>query len=68
MLDWHQRRYLVPILVSDSGNQVYGLLLIKTGKLVEGDKVNCERAMAGHTRFGGHMVQASQPVQIVVCV
>lgn len=24
-----------------------------------GDKVNCERAMAGHTRFGGHMVQVS---------
>ncbi|WWD18148.1 riboflavin synthase, alpha subunit [Kwoniella shandongensis] len=27
------------------------------GELKVGDKVNCERAMAGHTRFGGHMVQ-----------
>ncbi|KAL7420868.1 Riboflavin synthase alpha chain [Cryptotrichosporon argae] len=27
------------------------------GKLVVGDGVNCERAMAAHTRFGGHMVQ-----------
>ncbi|WRT65909.1 riboflavin synthase, alpha subunit [Kwoniella shivajii] len=27
------------------------------GKLNIGDKVNCERAMSGKTRFGGHMVQ-----------
>ncbi|KAK8865671.1 riboflavin synthase, alpha subunit [Kwoniella newhampshirensis] len=27
------------------------------GEVKVGDKVNCERAMAGHTRFGGHMVQ-----------
>ncbi|WVO13103.1 riboflavin synthase, alpha subunit [Cryptococcus depauperatus] len=27
------------------------------GELKVGNKVNCERAMAGHTRFGGHMVQ-----------
>ncbi|KDN49552.1 Lumazine-binding protein [Tilletiaria anomala UBC 951] len=27
------------------------------GKLNIGDKVNCERAMAAHTRFGGHFVQ-----------
>ncbi|KAL1405171.1 Riboflavin synthase alpha chain [Vanrija albida] len=27
------------------------------GNLVAGDKVNCERAMAAHTRFGGHVVQ-----------
>jgi riboflavin synthase len=27
------------------------------GKLQVGSGVNCERAMAGHTRFGGHMVQ-----------
>ncbi|KIR30572.1 riboflavin synthase, alpha subunit [Cryptococcus deuterogattii LA55] len=27
------------------------------GQVKVGDKVNCERAMAGHTRFGGHMVQ-----------
>lgn len=31
------------------------------GKLKEGDKVNCERAMSGHTRFGGHMVQVREP-------
>ncbi len=29
------------------------------GKLRVGDKVNCERAMAAHTRFGGHFVQVS---------
>lgn len=27
------------------------------GKLRVGDKVNCERAMQAHTRFGGHFVQ-----------
>ena len=27
------------------------------GKLVKGQKVNLERAVAGHTRFGGHFVQ-----------
>ncbi|OCF45231.1 riboflavin synthase, alpha subunit [Kwoniella heveanensis CBS 569] len=27
------------------------------GELKVGDRVNAERAMAGHTRFGGHMVQ-----------
>ncbi|KAJ9126324.1 hypothetical protein QFC24_002056 [Naganishia onofrii] len=27
------------------------------GQLQVGSGVNCERAMAGHTRFGGHMVQ-----------
>jgi hypothetical protein len=27
------------------------------GRLSVGDWVNCERAMAGHSRFGGHMVQ-----------
>ncbi|ORY24680.1 riboflavin synthase [Naematelia encephala] len=27
------------------------------GQLNVGDKVNCERAMSAHTRFGGHMVQ-----------
>ncbi|PWN50057.1 Lumazine-binding protein [Violaceomyces palustris] len=27
------------------------------GELKKGDKVNCERAMAAHTRFGGHFVQ-----------
>jgi riboflavin synthase len=27
------------------------------GELKEGDKVNLERAVAGHTRFGGHFVQ-----------
>lgn len=27
------------------------------GQVKEGDMVNCERAMAGHTRFDGHMVQ-----------
>ncbi|KAK0555040.1 Riboflavin synthase alpha chain [Tilletia horrida] len=27
------------------------------GKLKVGSKVNCERAMAAHTRFGGHFVQ-----------
>ena len=27
------------------------------GSLKVGDKVNCERAMAAHTRFGGHCVQ-----------
>ncbi|WVQ85595.1 riboflavin synthase, alpha subunit [Cryptococcus sp. DSM 104549] len=27
------------------------------GEVKVGDRVNCERAMAGHTRFGGHMVQ-----------
>ncbi|WVQ75538.1 riboflavin synthase, alpha subunit [Cryptococcus sp. DSM 104548] len=27
------------------------------GEVKVGDKLNCERAMAGHTRFGGHMVQ-----------
>ncbi|GFZ43331.1 Riboflavin synthase [Saitozyma sp. JCM 24511] len=27
------------------------------GRAKVGDYVNCERAMAGHTRFGGHMVQ-----------
>lgn len=31
------------------------------GQVKVGDKVNCERAMAGHTRFGGHMVQVSNP-------
>jgi riboflavin synthase alpha subunit len=29
------------------------------GQLEVGDKVNVERAMAAHTRFGGHMVQVS---------
>lgn len=29
------------------------------GQAKVGDYVNCERAMAGHTRFGGHMVQVS---------
>lgn len=28
-----------------------------TGLLREGDRLNCERAMSGKTRFGGHMVQ-----------
>jgi riboflavin synthase len=28
------------------------------GSLKEGDNVNLERAMGGHTRFGGHFVQA----------
>lgn len=32
-----------------------------TGQLKVGDKVNVERAMAAHTRFGGHMVQVSIP-------
>lgn len=27
------------------------------GSLTAGDTVNCERAMAAHTRFGGHIVQ-----------
>ncbi|KAL7410069.1 riboflavin synthase [Mrakia frigida] len=27
------------------------------GDLVVGDRVNCERALAAHTRFGGHFVQ-----------
>lgn len=27
------------------------------GQLKKGDKVNCERAMDAHTRFGGHFVQ-----------
>ncbi|WVR05629.1 riboflavin synthase, alpha subunit [Kwoniella sp. DSM 27419] len=27
------------------------------GKLQVGDRINAERAMSGHTRFGGHMVQ-----------
>lgn len=27
------------------------------GQLEVGDKVNCERAMQAHTRFGGHFVQ-----------
>lgn len=31
------------------------------GQVKVGDKVNCERAMAAHTRFGGHMVQVSNP-------
>jgi hypothetical protein len=29
------------------------------GDLKVGDWVNCERAMAGHARFGGHFVQVS---------
>jgi len=36
-----------------------------SGTLGEGDLVNCERAMAGHTRFGGHMVQVSDSQFIV---
>ena len=27
------------------------------GDLIVGDRVNCERALAAHTRFGGHFVQ-----------
>lgn len=30
------------------------------GRLKVGDYVNCERAMSGGTRFGGHMVQVSE--------
>ncbi|WFD26940.1 riboflavin synthase [Malassezia nana] len=33
------------------------LLRTNLGQLHEGDRVNCERAMAPTTRFGGHMVQ-----------
>lgn len=29
----------------------------RKGTLQPGSKVNCERAMSAHTRFGGHMVQ-----------
>jgi riboflavin synthase alpha subunit len=36
----------------------------RIGRLNEGDYVNCERAMSGHTRFGGHMVQVSDPPEI----
>lgn len=31
--------------------------LSSKGEIKVGDKVNCERAMAGHGRFGGHFVQ-----------
>lgn len=31
------------------------------GKLSVGDAVNCERAMKGEKRFGGHFVQVSIP-------
>jgi riboflavin synthase alpha subunit len=34
------------------------------GQLKVGDKVNVERAMAAHTRFGGHMVQVSIPYRL----
>lgn len=33
------------------------ILFIDAGKLAVGGKVNLERAMAGHGRFGGHFVQ-----------
>lgn len=36
------------------------------GQLKVGDKVNVERAMAAHTRFGGHMVQVSIPFEFPV--
>jgi len=39
-------------------------ILHGSGHLKEGDYVNCERAMAGHTRFGGHMVQVSLSSQL----
>jgi len=29
-----------------------------------GDKVNCERAMSGDKRFGGHVVQVSKPKKL----
>lgn len=37
---------------------VWTLTLI-VGKMKVGDRANCERAMAAHTRFGGHFVQVS---------
>jgi riboflavin synthase len=40
------------------------LMVGRIGRLNEGDYVNCERAMSGHTRFGGHMVQVSDPPEI----
>lgn len=36
------------------------------GQVKVGDKVNCERAMAAHTRFGGHMVQVSNPFLLLL--
>ena len=36
------------------------------GQLKPGDKVNCERAMAAHTRFGGHFVQVRLLAKISV--
>lgn len=36
------------------------------GQLKVGDKVNVERAMAAHTRFGGHMVQVSVPPPSII--
>jgi riboflavin synthase alpha subunit len=38
-----------------------GMKIGIAGQLKVGDKVNVERAMAAHTRFGGHMVQVSIP-------
>jgi riboflavin synthase len=34
------------------------------GELECGSKVNLERAVAGHVRFGGHFVQVSYPLYV----
>jgi len=43
---------IAPVIISTSATHIIG-----EGDLKVGSKVNLERAMAAHTRFGGHMVQ-----------
>ena len=52
------RRWTEPILVRAYLNLVTSHLdLLSLGDLQLGEKVNLERAMLAHSRFGGHFVQ-----------